>query len=320
MTRQHLVPCCASFVLLLAAGFCTPAAGQVEAGPPSASSPAPVNAAEAAAATYRDLPGLAGPVTLVEGRWEGAPYVPGGAARPTVTLMRDLAVASDLDGDGAAETAVLIAQAGAGSGEFVHVALLGRRGGRVVHLATAPLGDRVAVRRVGAEPPTIAIEVVQPAESDARCCPGDLATRRFGFRDGRLVAHPAVVTGRLSLEALAATDWTLTHLGANEPAPRQPVVSLRVDGARIAGLAGCNNYTASVSTGASPGAMTIGAAAATRKMCPPDSMELEARYLRQLAAVTRFGFLAGKLALTWEHEGGTGVMLFAAPATSAAPR
>lgn len=320
MTRRRRNLCRASLLLVLVAGPSAPAVGQVGAGAASASSPAPVTAAEAAAATYRDLPDLAGPVTLVAGRWEGAPSVPGGAARPTVTMMRDLAAIGDLDGDGVAETAVLLAQAGGGSGEFVHVALLARRGSNVVHLGTAPLGDRVSVRRLAAEPRAIAIEVVQPSASDARCCPGDLATRTFEFRDGRLVERPAVVTGRLTLEAIAATDWMLTHLGANEPAPRQPVVSLRVDGARIAGLAGCNNYTASVSTGTSPGAMTTGAAAATRKMCPPDSMALEARYLRQLAGVTRFGFLAGTLALTWEHEGGTGVMLFAAPATSAAPR
>ena len=320
MARRRRNLCRVALLLVVAAGPEAPAEGQGQATGASASSLAPVSAADAAAATYRDLPDLAVPVTLVAGRWEGDPYVPGGAARPTVTMVGDLAAIGDLNGDGDAETAVLLAQGGGGSGEFVHVVLLARRGGNVVHLATAPLGDRVSVRRLTPEPLAIAIEVVQPSASDARCCPGDLATRTFDVRDGRLVERPAVVSGRLSLEALAATDWTLTHLGANEPAPRQPVVSLRVDGGRIAGLAGCNNYTAGVSTGVSPGEMTTGAAAATRKMCPPDSMALEARYLRQLAGVRRFGFLAGKLALTWEHEGGTGVMLFAAPATSAAPR
>ena len=39
------------------------------------------------------------PVTLRDGRWEGEPYVAGGASRPSAGVIGDLSVAGDLDGD-----------------------------------------------------------------------------------------------------------------------------------------------------------------------------------------------------------------------------
>ena len=41
------------------------------------------------------------PVALRDGRWEGEPYVAGGAARPSAGVIGDLWAAGDLDGDGA---------------------------------------------------------------------------------------------------------------------------------------------------------------------------------------------------------------------------
>jgi hypothetical protein len=40
-------------------------------------------------------------------------------------------------------------------------------------------------------------------------------------------------------------------------------------------------------------------------------MELEERYLSTLPGVSRFGFLNGKLALSWQQDGGVNSLLFA---------
>jgi hypothetical protein len=40
-------------------------------------------------------------------------------------------------------------------------------------------------------------------------------------------------------------------------------------------------------------------------------MALEDRYLKALGRVVRFGFVAGRLLLTWSEHGSTGSMLFA---------
>ena len=48
-------------------------------------------------------------------------------------------------------------------------------------------------------------------------------------------------------------------------------------------------------------------------------MALEGRVLAQLAAVTRFGFVGGQLALSYERDGAYGVMLFAHASPRATP-
>jgi heat shock protein HslJ len=44
--------------------------------------------------------------------------------------------------------------------------------------------------------------------------------------------------------------------------------------------------------------------------CPEDRMALEGRYLEALGRVVRFGFVTGRLVLTWSEGGATGIMLF----------
>jgi heat shock protein HslJ len=45
-------------------------------------------------------------------------------------------------------------------------------------------------------------------------------------------------------------------------------------------------------------------------LCPPHLMEAESRYLRQLGSVVKYGFLGGKLALTYAVDDVTDSMLF----------
>jgi len=262
-------------------------------------------------ATYKGVEEAGGDVTLVDGKWEGKPYEPGAASRPGVTFVRDFRLAGDLDGDGAEEAVVLLAANAGATGELSYLAVAGRAGGHVTNVATAPIGDRVQVRDARIAERRIVLEVVQAGENDAACCPGDLVTRTWELSGAALKEAAPVKTGRLSLDALAGTEWVLTSWAWDEPAPAAPDVTLTLDGTRVVGSAGCNNYFAQVTPGDSPGGIKIGPAGSTRKMCPEAEMAVEKRFLEQLAGVTQIRFVAGQLALPYARNDQTsGVMLF----------
>lgn len=105
------------------------------------------------------------PVQLQEGRYEGEPFVEGGASRPTVTLLPDPMASGDLDGDGVEEAAVLLAEDSGGSGTFIYLAVVSRVDGAAHNVATTLLGDRVEVESLSIADGQI---MVQGAGENAR--------------------------------------------------------------------------------------------------------------------------------------------------------
>jgi heat shock protein HslJ len=262
-------------------------------------------------AAYEGVEEAGGSLTLTDGKWEGEPFVEGGASRPSVILVRDLRLVGDLDGDGREEAVVLLAAETGGSGEMVYLAVVRRTGTALENIATAPVGDRVQLRDWRIDGRAIVLEVVQAGEKDAACCPGDLVTRSWRLRPDGLAEGPPTTTGRLSLGALAGVEWVLRAWARGEPAPAVPEVTLKLDGNRFEGGAGCNNYFAPVKSGEQPGSLRVGPVGATRKACPEREMEVEDRFLRQLAGARELRFSAGRLALSYgEKDAASGVMLF----------
>jgi heat shock protein HslJ len=267
-------------------------------------------------ATYHGVEEAGKPFTLAGGRWEGEPFEPGASSRPGVTFVRDFRLAGDVDGDGADEAVVVLAANAGGTGEMSYLAVVGRAGGTVKNVATAPIGDRVQLREAKVDSRRVILDVVQAGETDAACCPGDLVTRTWELSGTALKEAAPVKTGRLSLDTLAGLEWVLTSWAWDEPAPAAPEVTLKFDGARLGGSAGCNNYFAPVTAGDSPGGIAIGPAGSTRKMCPEAEMAVETRYLQQLGGVMQLRFVAGQLALTYaKPDPSSGVMLFDRRAT-----
>lgn len=91
------------------------------------------------------------PVRLEEGRYEGEPFQPGAASRPTLVLLKEPRATGDLNGDGLDETVVLLAESSGGSGVFVYLAVLGWQGEEPHNLATRLLGDRIQVESLAVE-------------------------------------------------------------------------------------------------------------------------------------------------------------------------
>ena len=261
------------------------------------------------------------PITLKDGRWEGEPYVAGGGSRPTVSFVRDFYRIGDLDADGSEEAVLLLAEHAGGSGEYLYLAVVARRDGELRNVGTVRLGDRVQIRDVRIDAREIVVDLVQAGPQDAACCPGELVTRRWQLgSDGLRETQTASQPGRLTLETIAGTDWVLRTWTLNDAAPATPEVTLAFKDGKFAGTAGCNRYFAGVKPGNMPGDVSVGAAGATRMMCPPEQMAVEGRFLKQLAGVKKFGFMAGQLALSYEADGVRGVMLFDPRGTPPAPR
>jgi heat shock protein HslJ len=237
------------------------------------------------------------PVRLQEGRWEGEPYVEGGASRPSVGLAEGFELRGDLDADGIPESLVLLWQSSGGSGTYGYIAVMADRGGVLTNIATAPYGDRVQIRGGKVEDGIVSLEVVQQGEDDAACCPTRLATRSWSLDGDRLLEHEPELAGTLSLSALEGVDWVLVDAGPELHISDDVQLTLSISEGRVAGHSGCNRYSASIEYGPASGEISIGPVMGTRMACPEDQMALEAGFLGLLGNASMFRFIAGQLIL-----------------------
>jgi uncharacterized membrane protein len=124
---------------------------------------------QAANATYEGI--LDTPLTLIDGHYEGNPYVEGGASRPTVRLAAKPMAAGDVDGDGIDELVVVLAANFGGSGSYTHLATVTAGNGQPRSFATVLLGDRIQVRSLAVHDRAVIIESTEHDSDDAMCCP-----------------------------------------------------------------------------------------------------------------------------------------------------
>lgn len=256
------------------------------------------------------------PVRLTNGRWEGEPFVPGAASRPSLQLIDDFWANGDLDGDGTPEAVVFLAESSGGSGSRVYIAAVGWRAGQPVNVGTALIGDRVQLRTLRLVDDRVELDVVQQGPEDAACCPTQKATRTWKLESEGLGEAAPQITGRLSLVDLGGVEWSLTHFDWNEPAPTGLAITLTVEDGQITGSSGCNRYFAGIEE-SQPGSVTVSAIGSTRMACPEEVMEIESRYLEALDGVTKYSFLAGRLALSYQSGETFHTLLFAAGAQTA---
>ena len=279
--------------------------------PPPAAAPAPPPAALTTelvrGATISGL--FEQPVTFANGAWEGQPYEPGAAARPTALIWDSAIVLGDFDAAPGQEAAVLVSQNTGGSGEFVKLAIVGLRDGKAVSLGTADVGDRTRLRSVWAERNRVVMDVIEAGPNDAACCPTQLARKAYALEGGVLKLLASDAVGTLNIGTTSATEWVLVQLDG-QPVTGDTAPTLRVEIVKVAGFAGCNRYNGPLKETA-PGEISVGPLAATRKACPPEQMDLETRFLEQLGAARQYTFVAGQLALTAvDKDGNAKTLLF----------
>ena len=296
-SRRWFFVCC--LLLALAA-----AAGQgAQAGAPTFT--------EVGQSRFTGIEGVEGPIALADGRWSGEAYVAGGASRPEVLLL-DFYLSGDLDGDGSMEAVVLLNLSTGGTGQLLHLAVVTSRNDALENRATVFVGDRIQVRDGRIDEGRIILDVVRAGADDAACCPGEVISLGWRLAAAGDLESIAVggEPGRLSLAIMADTEWVLRAWSSGGPAPEGPAVTLSFAEGRLAGHAGCNRYFASAQDGDMPGDIIIGPAGATKMACPDPQMAVENRFLAQLAGVTKYSFVVGKLALSYKSEGQYGTMFF----------
>ena len=127
------------------------------------------------------------PVQLSDGVYEGRPFVPGGASRPTVQLLEAPTATGELDDRPGQEAAVLLVENSGGSGSFVYLAVVGLQNGEAINLGTAWIGDRSRVEAISIEGSRIRLELLEHGPGDPACCPSREAEQSWVFRDGGLV-------------------------------------------------------------------------------------------------------------------------------------
>jgi len=250
------------------------------------------------------------PLTMTDGRWEGEPFVPDGASRPTAGLAADLYLSGDIDGDGQDEAVVILWENSGGTGSYSYVAVVGWQDGNIEDTGTARIGDRVQILGAYLDSQHVVLKVIQQGPNDAACCPSQKATRTWLMTSDGLQEGGTVIDGKLSSDDLEGKSWRLIELSHDKPALQSAPVTLLFDGIRLSGQGPCNRYFAGVEPGDYPGSIVISQAGATQMACSAERMDFEQEYFQALAGVTRYSFSMGRLALTWVYDDEWNTMLF----------
>jgi heat shock protein HslJ len=263
---------------------------------------------ELAHATYSGI--MNEPVTLTGGRWEGEPYVEGGASRPMVGLIDHFVLTGDLDGDGLDEAATLLWDSSGGSGTRLYLAAMGSGDDVITNLGTALIGDRVQVRSGAIDNGQITLDIVRAGPEDAACCPTEKALVTWAMGEDGLSQIADETIGTLSLADLGGREWVLIELGREQPLPDDVEITMLFQDDRVSGSSGCNKYFAGIMA-PNPGELEFNGMGATRMACPEPVMDLERRYLSALAGASSYSFLAGRLVLNCDTEDGPTALVFA---------
>ena len=249
------------------------------------------------------------PIMLVNGVYEGAPFVPEGAARPRVQIAKTLFTLSDLDQDGEQDAAVLLTESSGGSGENNYLAIVSRQDGRLTNITTRLIGDRIQIISLRSQRDQLLLEFVTTGPGEPLCCPTLKLRNTYRLENGKLIEVSSERLGQLTLADLEGVNWRLSRFGRNELVPEDLVITAVFKSGKVTGSAGCNRYFADLK-GISPKEISIGLAGTTRMGCPKPVMTMEDRYLSTLQSVNRFIFVLGELALIYQNGQTLGMMLF----------
>jgi putative lipoprotein len=99
------------------------------------------------------------------------------------------------------------------------------------------------------------------------------------------------------MDALKGKTWTLEQFDDGSPAPVERAITAIFEEGKISGSGGCNRYSAPVIS-SSPGALTVGAIAATKMACAGPAGGNEQRYFAALRKVDHYSLEEGGLVLS----------------------
>ena len=255
------------------------------------------------------------PVTLIDGVYEGEPFVEGGASRPVVTYIDNTVAHGDLDGDGQDDAVALLIENSGGSGTFAYVGAQLNRSGQPIDAGVALLGDRVQLISMHVEDGQVVAEIVTQGPDEGLCC-GTLKMRKtLGLQDGQLVEVASEELGTVSLNDLMGTQWLLHRLNYDQEPLVDVTVSAEFAEDTVSGIGGCNSYSADVTSDGDQ-LLAVAPIATTLMACDDELEALETEYLAALQSATEWRFYPGQLAIDYTATGGNQGTLFFTPVES----
>ena len=127
------------------------------------------------------------PVQLTDGRYEGEPFVPGSASRPTVRLWKEPVAFGDLDGDNLDDAVAILLEDSGGSGTFRYLVAISFEDNTAKNVATTSVGDRIKIHSITIQDNLITISATIHGPNDAMCCPTLDTTLTYRLQDGQLI-------------------------------------------------------------------------------------------------------------------------------------
>jgi hypothetical protein len=104
-----------------------------------------------------------------------------------VRILEAFIAYGDVDGDGLEDAVVPFVTNTGGSGNFVDIILVSGKSGDVAQLASAFLGDRIAIQSITAELGTVTVNMITQGPNDPFCCPTLNVTVPFAYENGELI-------------------------------------------------------------------------------------------------------------------------------------
>ncbi len=120
-------------------------------------------------------------VTLVNGS-----FTTGSSSDPYNVRMLDVVAFGDLNGDGAGDAAILLAENGGGSGVFESVIAVTNQAGKPHQQSQAELGDRVLINSIDISSGVIHLGMLTHGPNDPSCCPALPQKQNYWLIDNRL--------------------------------------------------------------------------------------------------------------------------------------
>ena len=100
--------------------------------------------------------------------------------------MLDVFALGDLNGDGKAEAAVILAENGGGSGTFISLIVFKNNNGQPDQIAEVALGDRVLVNAMDISSAVVHLDMQVHGPADGLCCPSLPAKQNYWLFGNRL--------------------------------------------------------------------------------------------------------------------------------------
>ncbi len=128
-------------------------------------------------------------IQLSDGIYEGEPFEPGAASRPTVRFVEEVIGFGDLNTDGLEDAVVILIENSGGSGSFRYLAVVINSIEGPSNTATEFIGDRVQINEIIVTENNIELEVKTHDPSDGLCCPSVEATLIYRLENDKLIVN-----------------------------------------------------------------------------------------------------------------------------------